>query len=341
MKNALNIAIIGGGLLGLSTADSLVHRGAKVTIFEKGKEIGVGASRYNSGMIHPSQAGPWISCNVNFPLIQKIVRFSENSRELLMKRRKMLGCRDLDRKNGTVQIFDNEKHWSDAAEYYGNIGINCSIYDGRWSFGKRALMFPNDESGNAHHYCQLLGDDLRDRGCDIRVNTPASLLFLDENLYLRAGGQSLKFDRIIVAAGAASIGLVAPLELELPIVPVTGHALVFAKPKQALPDIPVMHWESRSALTVFEDHVRFSGTIGKKAPQDLYGIWQEVAPDIVSMLGAPLLEWSAERPVSKLGEPIIGPTSIPSLWLNTGHGHMGWSLCAWSGELLARKMTED
>ena len=115
-----------------------------------------------------------------------------------------------------------------------------------------------------------------------------------------------------------------------------GHALSFERPKtMALPDIPIMHWDSRSALTVFENEVRLSGTIGENEPEALMEIWMEIAPDILNALAEPVVKWSADRPASKLGRPIIDQTSISNLWVNSGHGHMGWSLCAASGELMA------
>jgi D-amino-acid dehydrogenase len=48
--------------------------------------------------------------------------------------------------------------------------------------------------------------------------------------------------------------------------------------------------------------------------------------------------WTGLRPMCADGMPLIGPTSVPGLYLNTGHGHMGWTLAAGSGDLLARLM---
>lgn len=339
MSEPLKIAIIGGGLVGLSTADSLIQQGAKVTIYEKDGHVGHGAGRYNSGMIHPSQAMPWFTEDVDIFLARKQVKIAEHSRDLLMKRRRMLGCDDIDRASGTLQLFDSPKTGQDTKEFYGQLGVACTRYEGKWSFARYALRFPDDRSGNAHHYCLKLADDLKKRGCNFMTGKPASIVKPDDALYVRAGNQSFVFDRIIIAAGAASKALAKPLGVDIPVEPVQGHALIFARPDCELPDIPIMHWESRSALTVFEDHVRLSGTVGEEKPQVLFEIWAKIAPKLVKSLGAPLTEWSADRPMSKRGKPIIGFTSIPHLWVNTGHGHMGWSLCSWSGEMIAGMTT--
>jgi len=338
MDDALKIAVIGGGLIGLSTADSLIHRGAKVTLYERNAAIGNGAGRYNSGMIHPSQAAPWFYDDKNLQLTRTLRRWANESRELLMRRRKILECEDISRSSGTIQIFENQQLVQSAQNFYQNIGVPSREYRGKWAFGYHALEFPDDESGNAFHYCQKLGADLERRGCDIRKSAPARVIKQAQTLCIKAGSQSQQFDRVVVAAGAASSMILDTLGVDLPVSPMRGHALVFNRPKCILPDIPIMHAKSHSALTVFDDHVRLSGTVGENEPQALIKVWEEVAPEIVESLGVPLFEWSADRPYSEIGRPIIGPTSVPHLWVNSGHGHMGWSLCTWSGDMLARMM---
>ncbi len=341
MTKALDIAIIGGGLMGLSTADSLIHRGARVTIFEKHSAVGHGAGRYNSGMIHPSQAAPWFFDDPDHELTRKIISWANNSRELLMKRRSMLGCEDVGRSSGTVQLFDSLYIGRNTRDFYWDLGVECQEYGGDWNFGYYGLEFPADQSGDAFHYSQKLAEDLRARGCQIETSVETSLVKQGDLLFVKAGERSQLFDRVIVAAGAASSDILGPLGYDLPVRPLRGHALIFGRPEVSLPDQPIMHWASRSALTVFKDQVRLSGTVDEDDPKALLEIWEEIAPDIIKALGTPVVEWSADRPYSEIGRPIIGPTSIPHVWVNAGHGHMGWSLCTWSGEMLARMMLGD
>jgi D-amino-acid dehydrogenase len=49
-------------------------------------------------------------------------------------------------------------------------------------------------------------------------------------------------------------------------------------------------------------------------------------------------EWAALRPICSDGKPLIGATRVHGLYLNTGHGHMGWTLAAGSGQVLAAQM---
>lgn len=334
MKNTPHIAIIGGGLIGLSTADSLIARDVRVTVFEKGAETGHGAGRYNSGMIHPSQVKPWLY-DADLEMIRDLLRWANISRDLLMQRREMLECEDLGRSSGTLQIFDNPDAKQKALNFYTESGVPCREYSGDWTFGCYGLEFPEDQSGNAHHYCLKLRKDLERRGCEFRTNSPAAVEQQGGIISVKTPKSVKAFDHVIVAAGAASADVLKPLGYDLPVSPLRGHALVFDRPDTSLPECPVMHAASHSALTVFDDHVRLSGTVNKEQPKSLLNIWTDISPALVKALGDPVVEWSADRPWSEIGRPVIGSTNVPNLWVNSGHGHMGWSLCAWSGEHLA------
>ena len=338
MKRALNIAIIGGGLMGLSSADSLIARGAKVTVFEKHSEVGHGAGRYNSGMIHPSQAQPWSDNAMDVKKVRALVGWANQSRDLLIKRRRELGCEDVSRPSGTLQIFDTTLARQDGRAFYDAINVRCREYKGHWDFGRYALEFPDDLSGNAHYYCQKLAEDLRQRGCDIRTHNLAEIVQQDGEHCVKVDNHTEHFDRIVIASGAASRDILGSIGYDLPVTPMRGHALVFDRPKCALPEMPIMHAASHSALTVFHDHLRLSGTINKDEPAVLLDIWENIATDIVKSLSAPITKWSADRPHSEIGHPIIGPTPLANISVNCGHGHMGWSLCTWSGETLAEQL---
>jgi len=104
---------------------------------------------------------------------------------------------------------------------------------------------------------------------------------------------------------------------------------------------PVMEAGNCSAISIFGDVLRLSGTIGEASAEPLIQTWTKIAPRLVDALGEPLsAPWTGDRPVSLTGKPFIGRTALPGLWVNTAHGHMGWTLCAASGELLADMMVE-
>jgi len=337
MGLAPHIIVIGAGLIGLSCADSLLAKGAQVTIIEKGPTPGHGAGRYNSGMIHPSQAAPWTPVDDSLAASDLVLNLAVKSQALLKSRRANLKCYDVDRPSGTLQIFDNPIAGQNCLRRYQDLGISAKTDFEGWSFERFSLYFPGDEAGDAFHYCQLLSHDIARRGGRFICGAEARLAIHSEGcLGVIIDGKILKADHIVIACGRESAAVLRDYNIELPIIPMKGHALCFDRPSDInLPSIPIMHWDSRSALTVFETQVRLSGTVDEANPDILFGIWAQIAPNIVNRLGPPIVAWSADRPVSKLGRPIIGQTPIQNLWVNSGHGHMGWSLCTASGALMA------
>ena len=144
-------------------------------------------------------------------------------------------------------------------------------------------------------------------------------------------------DHVILAAGVKSFIIASEFGIDVPIYGDTGFALNFVKPEGVcLPDIPLMHASSRSAFTVFSHRVRLSGTMREDNAEALRDIWEGIAPNLMRSLGEPIGKpWRGVRPMSLAGRPYIGETTLSGLWVNSGHGHMGWTLCMGSGELMA------
>lgn len=331
MKNPPKILVIGAGLIGLSVADCLHARGAEVTITDSRAGPGLGASFCNSGMIHPSQATPWI-CEDTATVTPDILDLARASKPLLLERARNLGLAFDQRSKGAIQLFNDPNVGKAAMVRFLNLGVPCvEVTDETYTFGHYALNFPEDASGNAHNYSEALARDIEHRGVRFIYNTSPTQL---ETL-------SRSADHTIIAAGTGSAYVGRLFGIDIPVTSAKGHALNFELPDVDLPPVPIMHSESRSALTVFRDHVRLSGTVGMDKPSGLLPIWQDIAPELMAELGTPVSEWSGERPMSRLGHPIIGPLARSGIWINTGHGHMGWTLCAGSGELMAQMILDD
>lgn len=346
MTSRPNILIFGAGLIGLSTADALLGYGAQVTLIESRTAPMLGASHANSGMIHPSQVCSW-SGSANSPGVDAAVfDLACQSWPLMERRMRSLGLEAMaSRPAGCWQIFDTVEAAQAARKRLEARNMTVSDRsEGEGLFGRPALFFPDDHSGDARVYGEALASSIQ--ACGGRII--ANLTNIDLIEALEGGLPNLDlddsetFDHIIVACGAGSNALLAPLGIHLPIEPVRGWAADFRKPDATLlPSVPVMDAQSRSALTLFEDRLRLSGTWGEPSVDPLLTRWAEIMPDIMARLGAPIRTWSGLRPVSALGRPIIGPTTVPRLWVNAGHGHMGWTLCAASGQLMADMIVND
>ncbi len=340
-----DIIIIGAGLIGLCTADALAARGVRVRVIDARPGPCEGTSFSNSGMIHPSQAMSWDPDTLQSPSLARArtdaarvtARLGERSKELLLEKIKSLGLPT--RAPGCVQLHADIDAVRKAQAEYNEIGIKANILiDPVNTFGMTACQFPDDTSGDARAFGCALAVDLESRGVSFTYGAVDLDIRQSEGpFFVRTSKGNFRSDHLVIAAGAHSAGCLARLGVRLQLNTVAGAAADFALPDETddLPNTPVMDTDSRSALTVFSDRVRISGGWGLDDPAPLLERWSDIAPGLMWRLGPPRSTWSGLRPISPVGRPYISGTSIPKLWVNTGHGHMGWTLCAGSGELMA------
>ena len=345
-----DIIIIGAGLIGLCTADALAARGARVTVIEARPGPCEGTSFSNSGMIHPSQAVGWEPHDAMSPDLTRArldaatvtARLAERSQKLLMQKMDTLGMPSSG--VGCLQLQPDFEAAQAAQAEYSKLGIQTDIrIDPVETFGLPACFFPNETSGDAREFGCALAENLAKRGVSFIYDAAALDLRRSQGrFFVRTPKKIFEAGHLVIAAGAASPACFALLGVRLQLGSVAGAAADFALPdhKADLPFCPIMDMRSRSALTVFDQHIRISGGWNLSDPSALVERWTEIAPDLMRSLGLPISTWSGVRPMSPVGRPYISGTSIPNLWINTGHGHMGWTLSAGSGELLAKQLID-
>lgn len=338
-----DVVIIGAGLIGLSTADSLLAKGFSVCVTDIKTAVMGGASFCNSGMIHPSQAAPWaqlgLEAGLRLSAGKDVLSLAKRSSERIQLRAKELGLSQEKRAKGCLQIFHTQEDWLAACARCDSLDIAYQRRPAGALFGdKPALFYPNDSSGNAHEYGEALARDISARGADIVLGQGAAP-WLEEGRVIgaRLGSRDISARHTVLAAGMQSQRLAARAGLNLPIKRAAGWAVNFTVPAGIeLPHYPVMEAGNCSALSIFGDSLRLSGTIAEPSADKLIATWTGLAPSLMASLGEPLgPPWTGDRPVSRSGKPFIGRSGLPGMWINTAHGHMGWTLCAGSGELLA------
>lgn len=159
--------------------------------------------------------------------------------------------------------------------------------------------------------------------------------------------QPLRFDAVVICAGAASAGLLGSMGLNVPLQTVRGHSLSAAvrepmdAPQSAVLDVrhgvSIARLGQRVRVAGGREWGRESGTPSRAGLQRLYRALSDWFPGAVR-LGGPagnVQEWCGAQATLPDGAPLIGPSRVPGLWLNLGHGPCGWSMACGAGRLLA------
>jgi D-amino-acid dehydrogenase len=153
---------------------------------------------------------------------------------------------------------------------------------------------------------------------------------------------------VVVSAGLASAALTKPLGLRIPLVAVHGYAI--SAPVREPLDAPrsgVMDERYKVAITRLGQRIRITGgsEIGGDASrhqpaslQTLYRVLDDWFPG-AARTQENVQVWKGARPMLPDGPPLLGPSGIPGVWLNLGHGASGWTLACGSARVIANQIS--
>jgi D-amino-acid dehydrogenase len=135
--------------------------------------------------------------------------------------------------------------------------------------------------------------------------------------------------------------------LRLPVYPVKGYSVTLPVTDDArAPQSTVMDETHKVAITRLGDRIRvagqaeiagYSGRLGPHATDTVRYVVNDLFPgggDLAKAEG-----WTGLRPMTPDGTPVLGPTPLPNLFVNTGHGTLGWTMSAGSGRIVADIVT--
>jgi D-amino-acid dehydrogenase len=154
--------------------------------------------------------------------------------------------------------------------------------------------------------------------------------------------EQLDADAVVLAAGSYSRDLLLPLGLDIPVYPVKGYSLTMPLSDATLaPQSTVLDETYKIALTRLGERLRVGGMaelagfdmrLNPRRRATLEKVTRELFP------GGDLSQaqfWTGLRPMTPDGTPLVGATPLQGLYLNTGHGTLGWTMACGSAQLLA------
>ncbi|OTG93462.1 D-amino acid dehydrogenase [Acinetobacter sp. ANC 4973] len=301
------------------------------------------------------------NCNPNSYAINKerMTRVAEYSRDCLRELRKETGISYEHRSKGTLQVFRNEAQL-DAVQRDIQVLKECGVdyelllkdelakVEPALEHAKDKLVgglhLPNDETGDCYMFTNALADLAKGLGVDFKFNQNVERLVVegDEIKGVVVDGKVLTADRYVLAFGSYSRDFLKPLNLNLPVYPVKGYSLTIPIIDPAFaPQSTVLDETYKIAITRFDQRIRVGGMaelsgFNHGLNTDRRATLEMVTQDLFP--GGDLAQasfWTGLRPMTPDSTPIIGATGYKNLFLNTGHGTLGWTMACGSGKLIS------
>ena len=290
----------------------------------------------------------------------RMVRLAEYSRDCLDELRSETGIQYDQRMQGTLQVFRKAEQMDAAGkdiEVLRADGVPFEVLDragcvaaepGLATSAERfvgGLRLPGDETGDCFKFTNRLAEMAAAAGVTFRWGVGIEALETEGGRIsaVRTDRGLLTADRYVLAMGPYSPQLVRNLGLKLPIYPLKGYSLTIDIQDEArAPVSTVMDETYKVAITRLGDRIRVGG-LAEIAGYDLSlnprrrATLAKSVSELFGGSGDPdkALFWTGLRPMTPDGTPIVGATPIPNLFLNTGHGTLGWTMSAGSGRLVA------
>ncbi|MFQ6590269.1 D-amino acid dehydrogenase [Pseudomonas palleroniana] len=258
------------------------------------------------------------------------------------------------RRNGKLVTFRHAATFEQARSKVTDIlqqqvlsAVDCArlepaLADGGFVGG---IYTPNEEVADCHAFCRRLAERLEASGrCRFLLGRRVTAI-RHANGVVRAvelGDEVLPVEQLVLAAGHRSAELGLP-GLALPLYPLKGYSLsVPIGPQHRAPSVSITDYDRKIVYARIGEQLRVAAMVdivgfdARLEPKRL-ALMKRQALETFPLAGdyAHAVEWAGMRPATPTGVPLIGASVYSNLWLNLGHGALGFTLASGSGQLLA------
>jgi D-amino-acid dehydrogenase len=388
----LRIAVLGAGVIGVTSAWYLARAGHEVTLVDRQPQAGMETSFANGGQVSAGHAEPWARPSV-LPKVLKWLgredapllfrpradfaqwqwglrfllecvpgRFERNRRQLaglaaysqssLQELRTETGIQYDQLSRGILQFCTEQADFQTLSAHGGAISADECL---RIEPALRASRAPvvggvyvaGDESGDAHAFTQQLAQRAESLGVRfLRETTVEGLEIAGGRIAAaQAGGQRLEADAFVIALGSYSPLLLEHLGISIPVYPLKGYSITIplsAQAAAAAPTVSLTDEARKLVISRLGNRLRCAGTAELAGYDTSINVVrcaailkriEQLFPDLAG--AAEVKYWAGLRPATPNNVPLIGRTRYENLYLNTGHGTLGWTLAAGSAKALA------
>lgn len=224
------------------------------------------------------------------------------------------------------------------ARYEPNINLRGGAIGG--------VLLPGDETGDCHRFTQELAALCTKRGVRIRYGSAAELVESGGRISaVRTAGEEIATDAAVLATGVGTNRLLSPFGMRAPIYPMKGYSLTIVADSDELgPRSTISDETYKVGLTNLGDRVRVGGTaelagydlaLSERRFGTLFKAVQNLFPRISAEALSSARRWTGLRPMTPQGPPLVGAVRLRNLFINSGHGTLGWTMACGSGKIVA------
>ncbi|WP_175963718.1 D-amino acid dehydrogenase [Burkholderia pyrrocinia] len=289
----------------------------------------------------------------------RMVRLAEYSRDCLQALRADTGIQYEGRTGGTLQLFRTQQQLDGAAKDIAvlqeanvpfellspadlkNAEPALAAVSNKLTGG---LRLPGDETGDCQLFTTRLAALAESLGVKFRYNTPIDALAIAGGKIagVQCGSETVRADAYVVALGSYSTSFISNL-MKIPVYPLKGYSITAPIVNEAAAPVSTVLDETyKIAITRFDQRIRVGGMAEIVGfDKNLRAARRETLEMCVNDLfpgggdTSKATFWTGLRPMTPDGTPIVGRTPVSNLFLNTGHGTLGWTMSCGSGQLLA------
>jgi len=290
---------------------------------------------------------------------ERLVRLSRYSQACIEALRQSTGIEYEGRRQGTLQVFRTAKQLDAVSQDIAVLkeaGVAYELLDRQalptaepalaHTADKLAggLRLPDDETGDCHLFTTRLTAKAQELGVDFRYGVDVQQLHRTGARIsgVECSDRLLTADAYVVALGAYSTRLLKDIE-PVPVYPLKGYSITvpIVDPQRA-PVSTLLDETYKIAITRFDQRIRVGGMVeivgfdkglNPRRRKTLEMVLDDLFPG--SRVAGEGSFWTGLRPKTPDSTPIVGATRLDNLYLNTGHGTLGWTMACGSGQLLA------
>ncbi|MDO8695085.1 MAG: D-amino acid dehydrogenase [Sheuella sp.] len=405
----MKIIVLGGGIIGISSAWWLSQAGHEVVVVDRCAGPAQETSFANGGQISVSYAEPWANPQAPLKLfkwmfkddapllfrpqldwqqwawgalflreclpsrlainIRAMVSMAQYSRDTLKLMREELGIQYHQQTKGILNFYRDHAEFDAsqvAADVMRDYGVDRRVVSADEVIAIEPALAPvrdsivggdftvDDESGDAYLFTQQLAKLAAQAGVQFKFSTSVTRVIQEggravsaEVIDAHGHYENLKADAFVVAMGSFTPQILRPLGVHCPIYPTKGYSASFPILNAgAAPSVSLTDSSHKVVYTRLGDTLRMAGTA------ELSGYSRELNPTRCQAMLLQARElfpdaldydhvqyWSGLRPSTPSNVPLIGATRVANVFVNSGHGTLGWTMGAGSGRALADLMS--